>query len=127
MSLSQKFYPGMICWRCQVTKHGTNLVNNMLTTKTLPKTYSMVLVSGSMELDVSDFLRKVSEYENYGVVIDSFTCFCDNCRKITMHTEEVNDGHCAEEVLMYSIQYMQNELCEMDSLKKFRLLPVVSQ
>jgi hypothetical protein len=104
-----------------------NLVNDMMKTKTLPKTYSMALVTGSTELDVSDFLRKVLEYENYGVVIDSFTCFCDNCRKITMHTEEVNEGHSAEEVLMYSIQYMQNELCEMDSLKKFRLLPVVSQ
>ena len=124
-SVNEHFFPGMICWRCSVVKDGFNVMDAVMKKMEVPNTYSMALVTGSATLDASDFIRKVVEYENVGIIIDSFTCFCDKCMKITMHTERVDEAQDAEKIVMYSIQYMQNELCELDRLKQFDLIPVV--
>jgi len=117
------FFPGMICWRCAVVKDGVNVMDEMMKKMEVPRSYSMALVTGSAKFDATDFIKKVVEYENFGIIIDSFTCFCDNCMRITMHTERVEAAQDTETILMYSIQYMQNELCELDKLKEFNLLP----
>jgi hypothetical protein len=116
-------YSTVVCWRCGVLKDGVNVMDTLLNDVTLPETYATVLLTGSMVSSGATFLQRVVAYESYGTTIDSFTCFCDNCMKITMHTQRVDETCSSEQMVLHAVHYIQKALCELDTLHKFGLLP----
>jgi hypothetical protein len=123
MESDNYFYPTMVCWMCDVVFEGDNLIRSMRSVNLLPKSYSMVLIGGSAGLEATGFLARVGVYENCGSVIDSYTCFCDKCMKITMHTQKAVEGLDGSARLLHSLHYMQNALLELDQLRAFDLIP----
>jgi hypothetical protein len=129
MNTSPKyFYQTMGCWRCSVMRDGANLMQGMAVDSTgfaLPQTYSLALVTGSHECHSAELLKRVVAWEQYGIIIDSFTCFCETCMKITLHVQQLDMTHDQQTTVMYSAHYIQNQLCELERLKAFSLLPLI--
>ena len=103
---------GVVCWRC--SSHGS--IQNLLSTNQMQISYASVLVCGATDCNASLFLRDVQGFENYGMMLDSFTGFCDDCMRITMHTV-------AERAAFNPLHYMQNQIMQLKTLQEFDLLP----
>lgn len=102
----------VVCWQCSA--HSS--IKHLQATNRMPSSYASALLCGAGDCNASVFLRDVEYFENYGMILDSFTGFCDDCMRITMHTV-------AERGTYNPLHYMQNQIMQLKTLQQFDLLP----
>jgi hypothetical protein len=107
----------VVCWRCST--HSS--IEQLHATNHMQISYANVLLCGATDCNASLFLCDVQRFENYGMLLDSFTGFCDDCMRITMHT--VGEHTVAEHGAYNPLHYMQNQIMQLNTLQQFDLLP----
>jgi hypothetical protein len=114
---NKKDVDGVVCWRCST--HSS--IKYLHETHHMEISYANALLCGATDCNASLFLRDVKSFENYGMILDSFTGFCDDCMCITMHT--VAEHTVTERGAFNPLHYMQNQIMQLKTLQKFDLLP----